>query len=171
MHTNNVKLNKNQIISLVALAEGIKQVRPNSGPADLLDLAARLRDLARAVDDRNTIEVRINGMHFGYDNATSLVNKAAWKVEAEAQRLVSSTLHLVEDLFGGHAAGALVIGGIPDGADLTNEGGDQEVFDLRAAHMDGTAFLDGTAFFRQPTGLMAEVRHRVPTGIKKRYGK
>lgn len=133
MHKN-INIDKKNLVLLAALAEGIKQVRPTSGPADLLDLATRLNGLAKACnpDSTDTIEVQVNGMYFTYPNTNALVTKAGLRVEAEAQRLTSATMHFIEDLFGGHAAGVATVGGIPNANDSdgdTNEGSDQEFFD------------------------------------------
>jgi len=170
----NINLNKNQIIALVALAEGIKTSRPMTGPADLLDLSARLAELAKACDDRNTdtISASVNGISFFYPNANALVTKAGLKVEAEANRLVAATLHLIEDLYTGHASGTVVIGGIP----TSDTDGDTEVSNDqygRIAKYVGSIKVDC-----MPTGICdGTVLHRVPTGmtaghhVKKRYGK
>ena len=163
-----INLDKKSLVTLVALAEGIKTSRPMTGPADLLDLATRLAELAKACDDRNTVTACVNGMYFTYDNASALVNKAAGKVEAEANRLVSATLHLVEDLFSGHAAGTVTVGGIPtNDTDGDNQGGDQEVFDRLARPFAIKKYpeLDGHVFVRQSTGMTAGLH------VKKHYGK
>jgi hypothetical protein len=163
MNTKNI-LNANQIVTLVALAEGIKQVRPTSGPADLNDLARRLNEMAKACDDNCKVSVAasVNGMWFTYPNANALVTKAGLRAEAEANRLVSSTMHLVEDLFAGHAIGQVVIGGFPDTNDTdgdTNEGGDTEVFD-RLGHKDVRPLVN-----KKYVRSTESVRWPMPSGI------
>lgn len=131
MHTKNI-LNENNLVTLIALAEGIKTSRPMTGPADLNELASRLKDLAKACDpdSTDTISAYVNGAWFTYPNANALVTKAGLKVEAEASRLVQATMHLIEDLFTGRSVGLLDLGGIPNDIDGdTNEGADTEVFD------------------------------------------
>ena len=133
MHKN-INIDKKNLVTLTALAEGIKQVRSGTGIADLLGLATRLNGLAKACDPDSKvgIEVQVNGMTFAYPNTNALVTKAGLRVEAEAQRLTSATMHQIDDLFGGHAAGEATVGGIPNANDTDgdlNEGSDQEVFD------------------------------------------
>ena len=115
MHTKNI-LNENNLVTLIALAEGIKTSRPMTGPADLNELASRLKDLAKACDpdSTDTISAYVNGAWFTYPNANALVTKAGLKVEAEASRLVQATMHLIEDLFTGRSVGLLDLGGIPN---------------------------------------------------------
>jgi hypothetical protein len=166
MHNKNI-LNQKQIVVLVALAEGIKTSRVGTNPADLVDLASRLEGLAKACDDRNSVTVTVNGMTFTYANASTLVTKAAAKVEAEANRLVSSTLHLIEDLYTGHASGTVIIGGIPDdntndidGDNAPHDGADTEVFD-RLGHKDVTR----PSVIRKYFGSLKTSTDRMPTGI------
>jgi hypothetical protein len=174
----NINLDKKSIITLVALAEGIKTSRSGTGIADLLDLATRLNGLAKACDDNCTVTVAasVNGCWFEYPNTNALVTKAGLKVEAEANRLVSATMHLVEDLYTGHSVGQVVIGGFPDTSDTdgdTNEGGDTEVFDGYKDVTRPLAIRKYVGSVNVPTGNDGKIpkyfgsitTDRMPTGV------
>jgi hypothetical protein len=89
----------NQIKDIALYAVGVTSDRWPTSPADLLDLAARLRQVAAAAPVYGSIKVLgVDGSKTSFANPQEVCNKAAEVAEKAAQERLTSCMSLFRDV-------------------------------------------------------------------------